>query len=226
MKKTITLFAIVLFISNIAKSQDTIVKINGDTIIAKISEITPTEIKFKKFNFQDGPSYIENKSEIKQITYSNGLREVFSTVKETKTNTPETAANNDYYNPNTAPVAPQKKIEPYGVRYKYQGRKIGEREMQEVLMSTKDKQIIGLVRSAKDAKTMQYMGFAAIPFGITALVLFASSFDSYGNVDSGKMTGAGIMVCATFACPVVSIVNKHKRTKMNKQAVQLYNEKY
>lgn len=225
MKNIFILFAILLFISNIIQAQDTIIKINGETILAKISEITPTEIKYKRFNFQDGPSYVENKSEIAQITYSNGLKEVFS-VKEIKKEIPETVTNSDYYNPNATPVNPQSKMEPYGTRYKYQGRKIGEREMQRVLMNTKDKQIIGLVQSAKDAKTMQYLGFAAIPLAITGLVLFATASDNYGNIDSGKMIAGGIMFCGAFAVPVVSIVNKHKRTKLNKKAVQLYNEKY
>lgn len=225
MKNILTLFAIFLFLSTISKGQDTIIKINGDTIIAKILEINSTEIKYKKFNFQDGPSYVENKSEIKQITFSTGLKEVFSVI-ETKKNVPETDANNDYYNPNTVPVNPQKKLEPYGARYKYQGRKIGEREMQNILMSTKDKEIIGLVQSAKEANKLQYIGFLSIPLGIAALAFVASSMNTYGNVDSGKLAAGGIMLCGAIACPIVSGIFKHKRTVSNKKAVQLYNEKY
>ncbi|OFY85476.1 MAG: hypothetical protein A3F72_09880 [Bacteroidetes bacterium RIFCSPLOWO2_12_FULL_35_15] len=231
MKKILTLFAIFLLISSINKAQDTIIKINGDTVLAKILEINSTEIKYKKFNFQDGPTYVENKSEIKQITYSNGLKEVFS-VKEQKISVPETIANNDYYNPNAGPVNPQSKIEPYGSRYKYQGRKIGEREMQRILMSTKDKQIIGLVQSAKDANKMQYIGFAAIPLGIGSLVALANSFNTYssgsynGTNNSGLVSISVILAAAAIACPVISIVSKSKRKKCNREAVKLYNEKY
>lgn len=230
MKNILTLFAIFLLISKINKAQDTIIKINGDTVLAKILEINSTEIKYKKFNFQDGPSYVENKSEIKQITYSNGLKEVFS-VKENKISVPETIANNDYYNPNAGPVNPQSKMEPYGSRYKYQGRKIGEREMQRILMSTKDKQIIGLVQSAKDANKMQYIGFAAIPLGIGSLVALVNSVNtypsgSYNGTNSGLVTVSVMLAAAAIACPVVSIVSKSKRKKCNREAVKLYNEKY
>lgn len=230
MKKSLFLFAIFLFISMNSKAQDTIIKINGDTIFAKISEITPTEIKYKKFNFQDGPFYVENKSEIKQITYSNGLKEVFS-VKEVKASVPETNANNDYYNPNTTQELTHKRIEPFGVRYIYEGRKIGEREMQRILMNTQDKQIVGLVQSAKDANKMQYIGFAAIPLGIGSLVAFANSFTysnsgNYVGQNSGLVTASVFLAAATVACPIISIVSKSKRKRCNREAVKLYNEKY
>ena len=60
--KKIFLFCIIIFASINANAQDTIVKLSGDIILAKVSEITPTEIKYKRFDFQDGPTYVELKS--------------------------------------------------------------------------------------------------------------------------------------------------------------------
>lgn len=117
-------------------------------------------------------------------------------------------------------------MEPYGQRYKYEGRKIGEREMQRVLMSTKDKQIIGLVQSAKDANKMQYIGFAAFPLGIASIAFLGSAANSNGTVNSGKLAASAIFLCGAIACPIISGMYKRKRTTSNKKAVQLYNEKY
>ncbi len=55
-----------------AFSQDVITLKNGQQINAKISDITQTEIKYKKFDYQDGPSFTINKNEVQSIRYANG----------------------------------------------------------------------------------------------------------------------------------------------------------
>ena len=69
-------FSLFLVVSGFA--QDTIVKRNNEKIIAKVLEVNQQEVKYKQFTFQDGPTYIVSKSEIKSIRYSNGSKEVFS----------------------------------------------------------------------------------------------------------------------------------------------------
>ena len=63
-------------------AQDVITKRNGDDIEAKVLEILDSEIKYKKFNFLDGPTYTEKKSEILIIRYENGSKDIF--VEEPK----------------------------------------------------------------------------------------------------------------------------------------------
>src|SRR6218665_1193639 len=58
-------------------AQDTIFKRNNETVIAKVLEITQTEVKYKRYNYLDGPLYIESKSEIKQIRFKGGATEEF-----------------------------------------------------------------------------------------------------------------------------------------------------
>ncbi|MBL0329635.1 MAG: hypothetical protein IPP64_09515 [Bacteroidetes bacterium] len=58
MKQLTAVFSF-LFISMICYSQDTILKRNSEKILAKVIEITPTEIKYKKTAFLDGPTYID-----------------------------------------------------------------------------------------------------------------------------------------------------------------------
>ena len=69
---------IILFYYQSAKAQDTIIKFDEEQIISKIIEITPREVKYKKFTFQDGPTYVEEKSAIRSIKYSNGAVSPYS----------------------------------------------------------------------------------------------------------------------------------------------------
>lgn len=58
-----------------ASAQDVIKMKDGKEIQAKISEITQDEIKYKNFDYQDGPTFTINKSDVSTITYSNGMTE-------------------------------------------------------------------------------------------------------------------------------------------------------
>ncbi|MCR4995256.1 MAG: hypothetical protein K6A32_07800 [Bacteroidales bacterium] len=76
MKKFLFLF---LFLCPVfASAQDVIVKTDGSTIISKVTEITGTEVKYKKFSNLEGPTYSLLKSEIQVINYENGEKESFS----------------------------------------------------------------------------------------------------------------------------------------------------
>lgn len=65
----------------IASAQDVIVKKDGSTILSKVVEIGTTEIKYKKWNNQDGPMYTITKAEVQSINYENGEKETFSEVE-------------------------------------------------------------------------------------------------------------------------------------------------
>ena len=54
-------------------AQDVIYKLNSsDSIVAKVIEVNPETIKFKKLSNIDGPLYTIKKSEINKIIYGNG----------------------------------------------------------------------------------------------------------------------------------------------------------
>jgi len=67
--------------SNLIFAQDIIVKQNGDEIKSKILEITNETIKYKEFEFQDGPTRNINISEVFMVIYENGKREKFTTTE-------------------------------------------------------------------------------------------------------------------------------------------------
>ncbi|HNX08064.1 MAG TPA: hypothetical protein PKL96_10805, partial [Bacteroidales bacterium] len=56
MKKFFLILFSVVFI-NALNAQDFIIKKNGDELSAKVQEVGTTEIKYKKFDNQDGPTY-------------------------------------------------------------------------------------------------------------------------------------------------------------------------
>lgn len=63
-------------------AKDIIVLNSSDSIKAKILEVTPTEVKYKKMNYLDGPTFVILKSDIRTITYGNGDVESFVQKEE------------------------------------------------------------------------------------------------------------------------------------------------
>ena len=55
---------------------------NGDEFKAKVIEITPSEIKYKRFDSLDGPTRVALKTEVFAINYANGTRELFNTITD------------------------------------------------------------------------------------------------------------------------------------------------
>ena len=56
-----------------SSAQDVIVKKDGSTILSKVLEVNPADIKYKKFNNPNGPIYTIDKSEIMSINYKPNL---------------------------------------------------------------------------------------------------------------------------------------------------------
>ena len=66
-----------VFMAVTAMAQDVIVMRDQSTVMSKVLEITSTEIKYKKWNNQDGPTYSVLRSEVVSINYENGEVERF-----------------------------------------------------------------------------------------------------------------------------------------------------
>lgn len=95
--KRYILFVSLTLISVLSFGQDVIVKKNSETIKAKITEINQDDIKFKKWDNLDGPTYTLLKSDINTILYQNGDADVFVS-SETKS-----SDSYDSYNPYKQP---------------------------------------------------------------------------------------------------------------------------
>ena len=77
--KQISLFVLAAVCCIKAYSQDTLYTNTGEVIQAKVVEIDPDHIKYKKPSNPDGPLYTINRSDIVLIHYKNGSKDVFST---------------------------------------------------------------------------------------------------------------------------------------------------
>lgn len=53
-------------------------KKDGSTILAKVLKITETEVEYKDFNNQDGPTRVISIANLQAINYQNGQKETFS----------------------------------------------------------------------------------------------------------------------------------------------------
>lgn len=80
MKNLLTLIFIALVGSGF--SQDQLFKKDNTKIDVKILEINQTEIKYKLFTYQDGPTISILKKEVALIIYQNGVHEVLNTTAE------------------------------------------------------------------------------------------------------------------------------------------------
>jgi hypothetical protein len=78
MKQTALISLAVIFSTTLCLSQDIITTKTGEDILAKITEVGHTEIKYKKFDNPDGPLFTLLKSDVLMIRYENGTKDIFT----------------------------------------------------------------------------------------------------------------------------------------------------
>jgi TM2 domain-containing membrane protein YozV len=87
MKKVLTVFFLCLTgLASTAPAQDVIVMLNGNEIEAKVLEISPDEVKYKRASNESGPTYRLPTYEINIIVYENGDEELFVPMEEESDN--------------------------------------------------------------------------------------------------------------------------------------------
>ncbi|MDA9121346.1 phage holin family protein, partial [Flavobacteriales bacterium] len=78
MKNTILLFAIAMLSISQSFAQDRLFFLNGDETDVKITEISSSEVKYKRLDNLEGPSFSTLKSELFMIKYANGDKEMMT----------------------------------------------------------------------------------------------------------------------------------------------------
>lgn len=81
--KSILITLSFVFVALNSFSQDVMVKQDGSKLEVKVLEITPENIKYKKWSNQAGPDYIINRSDVLVILYKNGETEVINVIPST-----------------------------------------------------------------------------------------------------------------------------------------------
>lgn len=86
--KLALLIIVMLIVKEACFCQDIIIFRNGDEIKSKVLEVAMDQIKYKKWENINGPTYSASKSEVFMIKYVNGTKDVFK--NETNESTPKT----------------------------------------------------------------------------------------------------------------------------------------
>ena len=108
MKKTLLFVWATLGVLASASAQDLIVRRDSARIEARVTEISPTEIRYKRASNPDGPTYVLPLGDVRSIRFANGEEEVFAPAAalhpaEAPAKTPAEAPESV---PPTAPTAP------------------------------------------------------------------------------------------------------------------------
>lgn len=114
--KIMLLAILLLGLTATAVSQDVIVKTDNTTILSKVLEINGSEIKYKKWSNQEGPTYSISRSEVLSINYQNGDVDRFNdnaTTQPVPQTVPQTSPPPTVTNPQVqAPVPQPQRTEP------------------------------------------------------------------------------------------------------------------
>ena len=83
--KKLFVFMFMLFTASTIFAQDVITLSNGETINGQVAEVGINEVKYYKSSNLQGPVYIAAKSEVRQIIYANGSKDVFAGSQQNTT---------------------------------------------------------------------------------------------------------------------------------------------
>jgi len=88
--------AIVLFFWNIlpVDAQDLIILRDGNVIEAKVAEISPTEIRYRRFSHLNGPIIVIPRADVLSIKYENGTTEIMNPASTPRQGTTQSGVPN------------------------------------------------------------------------------------------------------------------------------------
>ncbi len=234
--KKLFFFWIALVISIAAHSQDIIIKKTGDEVKVKIVEIGINEIKYKRFDFQDGPVYTISKADVVLIKYENGVNEVITSgSNNSNTNTTQTTVVPPPTNPTTTTTTQEKvseKIDYSMGSYNQNGRYISKSRVVNTLRATNDAQIKSLLNKSKRSRVTGNVLATALSIPlmvggtITTLVGVVMVIDDTNPDAGGIATVGGVLAGTGILIQFINIGFQAKSNKSIEQAVAIYNSKY
>jgi hypothetical protein len=221
-------------------SQDLIFKTNGDTIKAKITEVGTAGISFKKTSQPDGPTYVENKSDILMIKYANGEVQKFAKPVPTSTTSVVSMTNSANTNTNSASSNTtatasnndgKVKIERVGKKYTINGQKASQKQVYEQLGKSKNPAIVVPLKATKTmggaSKITRIANIpASIGGGFTTLTMGINMYNDIqrGRANSKSYINAITSLAGTLVLPITNKILKKKSTKMNDKLIDIYNQ--
>ncbi|MBX9890761.1 MAG: hypothetical protein K2Y12_00425 [Chitinophagaceae bacterium] len=83
--KQLFAFIVMLLSASFVNAQDIISLRSGETINGKVAEVGTTEIRYYKSSNINGPVYVVTKTDISQIVYENGSKDIFTAAQQPAT---------------------------------------------------------------------------------------------------------------------------------------------
>lgn len=197
MKKVFSMLMLLCLTMTVV-AQDIVVKKDGTTIKAKVTEVSRTEIKYKRFDNPNGPVYTISVAELLAINYENGNTESFDGATQS---TVSTATNGERNLTDSQLVG----------LYKNQNAK-PQKVITEKYLYTK---------GVKQRKIGYIIGGASILAG-GALVCCGISGHEEFVVTGSCLTGTGLIVGTIFVVKGQSKINKSRTI----QSYALYQQEF
>jgi len=221
MKHLVLLFLAIVCLGPCIRAQDTLVMRKGEQIVVRVLEVSPDEIRYKRFDSPDGPVYIAAKWEVNYVIYANGRKESYATVQPPPTAVPGS-------------LLPDLSIQKSGRYYYYKERRITETDMLAVAKLRKDKKVDLMIKKTEEKKFIQncFVGGGIGLFVIGGYV-YLSNRPVRGRRRGGPVGTSGsanamqngeLMMLAGLASEVAGITFKLDRTRHAHMVVDLYNQ--
>ncbi len=216
-------------------AQDLILKMNGDTVLAKVLEVGTNAVSFKKFNYLDGPVFVENRGDIRMIRYSNGDIQQFNQAQTVspadsirKENSTNSSSDKNTQQKEQEPT--KNKIERNENKYFINQQPATQKEVDRMLGSAKNPAIPLLLKTAKITKTAQKIAkITSYPTTIIGGATFlVKGIDLWNDVQRGRTTSksytnALLSMLTTISLPITNKILKKKSDKMYDKIIDMYN---
>lgn len=212
------------------KAQDTIYKVNGELLAAKILEINQTDIKYKRFNLPDGPLFITSKTEIQKIKFSNGAIDSFQVAETVIPVTQDTVVTEPFIVEKKPAYTPQnnallRKTGSGG--YLYNNSKLSEKRMLFLAIDKnrtwKNKELDKAILATRDFKSNQYIsGFGGAALAIGCILVAGSTANNSNSYTSIALSFNAIGIF--IASQIISPIFKRKRVQNAEKVMTLFNQ--
>lgn len=235
--KQFLFFVAITCCSLFSTAQDLIIKNNGDSIQAQVIEVGTNTITYKKLDLLSGPSFVENKLDIRLIKYSNGQVQYFGKAEiaaDKKKNLTKELQKGDSTKTASAtasqPSNGKVKIEFVNNKYTINGVKASRKEVDKQLGKSKNPAILVPLKAGKIVNTSQKISkFTSIPStiggGSAFLVTLADLINDARRHRDNTNTyfGPAISLVGTLALPITSKLLKKQGDKTREKLIELYN---
>jgi hypothetical protein len=224
------LIPLILFLCSTVplKAQDLIVKINGDTIEAKLLEVGVTTVSYKKKSLPDGPTFVLDKAQIAVIKYSNGDTENFNTIPANSATT--AAADTNTLGTSDQNQQTKNKIELVNNKYFINGQSAKKKEVDNYLGRSRNPAIqIGLKGAKGMSLAQKIVKITSYPTtiigSVSSLVVWA---EGYQLVQRGRATqrtflNMGLNLIGMISLPITNKILTKKSNKMYGKLIDMYN---